>query len=279
MTGVQTCALPISGPGRCVVTATKDGNQLQYSRFGDFMSTAIAGLEADIDRDGQTSLLEAWLYAARRTAQFYTTEGRLATEHSLLDDNGEFDVLPRDSRVQWVVPRLGTISPWSSKASDIARQCGLSGLSRIERVVRYVIQGEDSASSCIAALQAALHDRMTESLLADAGDLPQLFMQHEPRPLALIPLAAQGRDALVQANARLGLALASDEIDYLLDIYTRADRDATDVELTMFAQANSEHCRHKIFNADWIIDGQARDRKSTRLNSSHVALSRMPSSA
>ena len=107
----------------------------------------------------------------------------------LLDDNGEFDVLPRDSRVQWVVPRLGTISPWSSKASDIARQCGLSGLSRIERVVRYVIQGEDSAPSCIAALQAALHDRITESLLADAGDLPQLFMQHEPRPLALIPLA------------------------------------------------------------------------------------------
>jgi DNA-binding transcriptional MerR regulator len=88
-----SCSAPflnaLSGPGRCIVTATKDGNQLQYSRFGDFMSTAIAGLEADIDRDGQTSLLEAWLYAARRTAQFYTTEGRLATEHSLLDDNGD----------------------------------------------------------------------------------------------------------------------------------------------------------------------------------------------
>ena len=176
----------------------------------------------------------------------------------LLDDAGEFSPLPRDSRVQWVVPRLGTISPWSSKASDIARQCGLSGLSRIERVLRYVIQGVDRAPSCVAALQAALHDRMTESLLADASDLPQLFVQQAPRPLALIPLGGQGRDALVQANARLGLALAADEIDYLLDIYVSAGRDPTDVELTMFAQANSEHCRHKIFNADWIIDGQTR---------------------
>jgi phosphoribosylformylglycinamidine synthase len=167
----------------------------------------------------------------------------------LLDDKGEFDAVPRDSRVQWVVPRLGTISPWSSKASDIARQCGLSGLSRIERVLRYVIQGVDRAPSCVAALRAALHDRMTESLLADASDLPQLFVQQAPRPLALIPLGGQGRDALVQANARLGLALAADEIDYLLDIYVSAGRDPTDVELTMFAQANSAR---RIAISRWV---------------------------
>ncbi|MFO1401972.1 MAG: hypothetical protein U1F30_12305 [Steroidobacteraceae bacterium] len=154
-----------------------------------------------------------------------------------------------------VVPRPGTISPWSSKATDIAHVCGLAGVRRIERGIAWRIVGADAADAAQrAALAAPLHDRMTEAVLADFAAAARLFATEAPRPLAQVALAG-GRAALVEVNARLGLALADDEIDYLLEVYRGMGRDPTDVELMMFAQANSEHCRHKIFNARFIVDG------------------------
>jgi len=157
-----------------------------------------------------------------------------------------------------VVPRIGTISPWSSKATDIASLCGLSELLRIERGVAYHIRGLNHEQHVAAA--ALLHDRMTESVLDDVDDLVQLFAHHEAAPLATIEMLENGRLALEAANRELGLALAEDEIDYLLEKFTALNRNPSDAELMMFAQANSEHCRHKIFNADWVIDGEEQGR-------------------
>jgi phosphoribosylformylglycinamidine synthase len=152
--------------------------------------------------------------------------------------------------VALVVPRLGTISPWSSKATDIFRICDLDKVVRVERGVRWYLGGE-AASRVDLGL---LFDRMTERLI-DERDAESVFVDSGPRPLATVPVLAQGRDALVRANADLGLALSVDEIDYLIQAYRDLERDPTDVELMMFAQANSEHCRHKIFNAAWEVDG------------------------
>ncbi|HLQ11617.1 MAG TPA: phosphoribosylformylglycinamidine synthase [Steroidobacteraceae bacterium] len=156
-----------------------------------------------------------------------------------------------------VVPRPGTISPWSSKATDIAQVCGLDFVRRIERGIQYRIDGAPGVPP--AALGALLHDRMTEAIVPADDLAAALFAAAPARPLARIALAA-GRAALVAANEQLSLALAPDEIDYLLETFRRLGRDPTDVELMMFAQANSEHCRHKIFNADFVIDGVAQDK-------------------
>ena len=159
-----------------------------------------------------------------------------------------------------VVPRFGTVSPWASKATEIARSCGLASVRRIERGVAYWFGkgmiGKFSAADR-ARIRAAVHDRMTEVVLDDFDAVDALFAHYPPRPLAQIDLLGQGRMALKAANADMGLALADDEIDYLADNFLKMRRNPTDVELMMFAQANSEHCRHKIFNADWIIDGKA----------------------
>ena len=152
-----------------------------------------------------------------------------------------------------VVPRSGTISPWSSKATEIAQRCGLSGLKRIERGIEYTL---DVDRPLPAAVETLLHDRMTQTVLDGATD-PELFVQHQPKPLQSVAIIEQGREALVCANTELGLALSDDEIDYLTDSFQKLGRNPSDVELMMFAQANSEHCRHKIFNADWTIDGVA----------------------
>jgi len=158
-----------------------------------------------------------------------------------------------------VVPRFGTVSPWASKATDIAHACGLRQVRRIERGVAYWfakgLLGKFSDADR-AAIRAAIHDRMTETVLDDVDAAEALFAHYEPRPLATVDLRGRGREALVAANRDMGLALAADEIDYLAENFGRMGRNPTDVELMMFAQANSEHCRHKIFNADWIIDGQ-----------------------
>ncbi len=156
-------------------------------------------------------------------------------------------------RCVWVVPRFGTISPWSSKATDIARICGLGGVRRIERALRWTIAGEFRDPS---ALHRAIADRMTESVVADEARLTDVFAAHEPRPHQKVTVMRRGTDALVEANTRLGLALSDEEIAYLFDAFARLERDPTDVELMMFAQANSEHCRHKIFNATFVIDGK-----------------------
>ncbi len=167
-----------------------------------------------------------------------------------------------------VIPRLGTISPWASKATDIARNCGLAHVHRIERGIIYTLQLKSGLLGRAKALDAGkteaiaslLHDRMTEIVIRDADQAQALFNELDAQPLAYIDVLHGGRAALEAANSELGLALSDDEIDYLHDAFVKAGRNPTDVELMMFAQANSEHCRHKIFNADWTIDGQRQDR-------------------
>ncbi len=158
-----------------------------------------------------------------------------------------------------VVPRFGTISPWSSKASDIAHNCGLGVIKRLERGIAYYVSGELSSEE-LAKVKALLHDRMTELVLDQVEDAASLFAHTEPKPFNRVDILGGGRAALEQANVELGLALAEDEIDYLVQSFTELKRNPSDVELMMFAQANSEHCRHKIFNASWDIDGQAQDK-------------------
>ena len=155
-----------------------------------------------------------------------------------------------------VTPRPGTISPWSSKATDIARNVGLTAIRRIERGIAYYPQCATDLSADERTLAAAcLHDRMVETVLDNAQQAACLFANIEPRHFTTVDVLTLGRGALDQANVALGLALAEDEIDYLLDSFRVLQRNPTDVELMMFAQANSEHCRHKIFNASWAIDG------------------------
>ena len=155
-----------------------------------------------------------------------------------------------------VTPRFGTVSPWSSKATDILHNCGLSKVRRIERGIAWHFEhAVDEAS-----LLPLIHDRMTEVVLHAVDEAAGLFVHVPPRELESVDVLAGGSKALVEANIRLGLALSEDEIDYLADNFMRMGRNPTDVELMMFAQANSEHCRHKIFNAAWVIDGMAKDK-------------------
>jgi phosphoribosylformylglycinamidine synthase len=155
-----------------------------------------------------------------------------------------------------VVPRPGTISPWSSKATDIAHICGLKSVNRIERGIAYYVQTPmPLARDVQQQLDSVLFDRMTEAVLDTTQAAAVLFQVEAARPLATVPVLSQGREALVKANATLGMALAEDEIDYLTEAFRQLQRDPTDVELMMFAQANSEHCRHKTFRASWSLDG------------------------
>jgi len=161
-----------------------------------------------------------------------------------------------------VIPRPGTISPWSTRATEIARHCGIAHMQRLERGIAFYADTADGAPLTAAekqALKPLLHDRMTESVFATLKDAERLYHKAEPAPLSNIDILSGGRPALEAANVEMGLALSPDEVDYLLDNFTRIGRNPTDVELMMFAQANSEHCRHKIFNADWVIDGVKQD--------------------
>ncbi|MDP2761247.1 MAG: phosphoribosylformylglycinamidine synthase [Sideroxyarcus sp.] len=162
-----------------------------------------------------------------------------------------------------VVPRLGTISPWSTKATDIAQHCGLSEVTRIERGVVYYLStgsGKPLSKAERATVLPLLHDRMTETVLDGIeGAAEKIFQHGKPQPLATVNILKGGSKALEKANREMGLALSADEIDYLVENFQKLKRNPTDVELMMFAQANSEHCRHKIFNADWVIDGEAQD--------------------
>ena len=160
-----------------------------------------------------------------------------------------------------VAPRPGTLSPWSSKATDIAHICGLGKIERLERAVAFWVDlgGATLDAGRLKVLDGKLHDRMTQAVFGSAEDLAALFRHEQPRPFTTVPLLSGGRAALVAANRQLGLALAEDEIDYLAANFQKLGRDPVDVELMMFAQANSEHCRHKIFNASWDIDGEAQE--------------------
>ncbi|NHI01312.1 phosphoribosylformylglycinamidine synthase [Oceanimonas sp. MB9] len=174
----------------------------------------------------------------------------------LLDSPAEAVTPAAGSRLMLVTPRPGTLSPWSSKATDIARNCGLSQVKRIERGIAYYLGFEREPSEAeLAAVSALLHDRMTETTFDSLAAAECLFAEAEPAPLTSVDILGGGRAALAEANVRMGLALADDEIDYLFDGFSKLGRNPNDIELYMFAQANSEHCRHKIFNADWTIDG------------------------
>jgi len=173
--------------------------------------------------------------------------------------------LPRQKRagqLVLVVPRPGTISPWSSKATDIARNCGLAKVRRLEQGAAYYLRGLPAQvdDGLLTAVAAPLHDPMTQLPWFAMEDARRLFHRAEPGPHRSIDVLGGGRGALAAANGELGLALSGDEIHYLVESFQALGRNPTDVELVMFAQANSEHCRHKIFNADWIIDGEPQDR-------------------
>lgn len=161
-----------------------------------------------------------------------------------------------EGRLLLVTPRPGTISPWSSKATDIAHNCDLPQVLRLERGLAFYVKAPQLTETQWSQLAALLHDRMMEVVLSELSQAEQLFAHHEPAPLNSVDILGEGRVALEQANRKLGLALAEDEIDYLLAAFEKLGRNPNDIELYMFAQANSEHCRHKIFNADWIIDGE-----------------------
>jgi len=203
-----------------------------------------------------------------RFVHFVAVEGDLAA-----DDRQRLEGLlrygdpapePQQGLELLVVPRLGTVSPWASKATDIAHNCGLAQVRRIERAVAYTVVpkrgllggAKSFSADDLAALAGALHDRMTETVVDGAFDGAPLFATLAGKPMQTVPLLAEGAPALVAANRSMGLALSDDEIDYLVEAFNGLGRNPTDVELMMFAQANSEHCRHKIFNAQWIIDGQ-----------------------
>ena len=162
-------------------------------------------------------------------------------------------------RLFLVLPRFGTISPWSSKATDIARNCSLTKVQRLERGIAFYVQGQFSDADA-QLIAEALHDRMTQIVLGALEEAASLFSHAEPKPLTAIDVLGGGRAALEKANVELGLALAEDEIDYLVSAFVGLKRNPHDIELMMFAQANSEHCRHKIFNASWDIDGQSQEK-------------------
>jgi len=212
----------------------------------------LASLRAPLERlgVGLGAVRARWVHLVDGAPS--TADGRSVLD-ALLDYEEEGPPATPPRVDLWVVPRPGTVSPWSTKATEIAHRCGLTEIRRMERGVAWSFDAGLPADQRSAAA-ALLHDRMTEAVFASVSDVGALFAHHAPRPVGRIDLSA-GRDALVAADRALGLALAPDEIDYLVDAFRALGRDPTDVELMMFAQANSEHCRHKIFNASWTLDG------------------------
>ncbi|MGB0409204.1 MAG: phosphoribosylformylglycinamidine synthase [Opitutales bacterium] len=219
--------------------------------FSDFRLQALQNAlnEATAQYDIATiDAVEVYFIEAEAPLKDSTTEhafALLGAQHYFDREGGFF-----------VTPRKGTISPWSSKATDIFHNCALSAVARVERGIHYrlitgeglVLGIEDLGLACLA-----LHDRMTEAVYDDVADF---FRHFEPAPLRTVPLMAEGPESLHQANVDWGLAMSEQEIDYLVKAYQQMERDPTDAELVMFSQVNSEHCRHKIFNADWIVDGE-----------------------
>ena len=172
----------------------------------------------------------------------------------LLNDGQSFELRQAASdEIQILVtPRVGTISPWSSKATDIFQNCN-TPIHRLERGLLFTLKGVKEISN---EVKLALHDRMTESVFAQIDDAKALFSETAPKPLNSIDILGQGKEALVKANNEFGFALSDEEIDYLVAAFSKLGRNPNDIELMMFAQANSEHCRHKIFGSEWTIDGE-----------------------
>jgi phosphoribosylformylglycinamidine synthase len=196
------------------------------------------------------------------------------------DINGQITSEETIKSLFLVIPRIGTISPWASRATDIANNCGLSSVLRIERGIAFYVESNSQLSEVeSAAIKAAIHDRMTETVLNNLNDAEKLYHHAEPKPFSSVDILKGGTTALNAANSEMGLALSPDEVDYLVENFSKIGRNPTDVELMMFAQANSEHCRHKIFNADWVIDGEEQDislfgmiRNTHKLNPGHTVV-------
>ncbi|MEQ1767106.1 MAG: phosphoribosylformylglycinamidine synthase, partial [Methylotenera sp.] len=192
-----------------------------------------------------------WTDVALDDAQQNTLKQILTYGPSLQAENPKGELI-------LVIPRIGTISPWASRATDIVKHCGLKSVQRVERGIAYFVQtknGEKLKQEERKKLLPLIHDRMTETVIASIEDAAKLYHTDTPKPLSTVDILLGGKQALVKANNDMGLALSPDEVDYLFDNFSKIQRNPTDVELMMFAQANSEHCRHKIFNADWVIDG------------------------
>ncbi len=231
-------------PGRAALSAARRASALAKAKT---VAPAISALDA------------RWIHLVV-TSRPLTTDEAAQLEQMLgygpAEDKGS-RLGTRTGMAFWIAPRIGTISPWSSKATDIAHVCGLPVIERIERATEWTFVGPGDA----AAIGAVLSDRMTESVIVRERDLERVVAQAgAPRPLKFVKLGSDGAATLRAASREMGLALAEDEIDYLVTKYGELGRDPTDVELMMFAQANSEHCRHKIFNAEWSIEGAKQDR-------------------
>lgn len=213
-------------------------------------------------------LMEACESAALPVRQIYAEFIHLADLRESLEENESqqlekiltygpaIEAHQPEGQLHFVTPRPGTISPWSSKATDIAHNCGLDKVVRLERGIAYYVIADELTAAQTKSLLELLHDRMVEVVVNDFNAADVLFARTEPAKFKSVDILGQGRSALEQANTTLGLALAEDEIDYLVENFKKLERNPNDVELMMFAQANSEHCRHKIFNADWTIDGE-----------------------
>jgi len=197
----------------------------------------------------------AWVEGALTAVQKDTLDQILTYGPKMQAENPEGELI-------LVLPRVGTISPWASRATDIVKHCGLPEIQRVERGIAYYVKTKNGQALTAAERQQLLpliHDRMTESVFPVLADAAKLYHTDTPKPLCTVDILQGGKAALNAANSDMGLALSPDEVDYLFDNFTRMQRNPTDVELMMFAQANSEHCRHKIFNADWVIDGQQQE--------------------
>ncbi|RRS07701.1 phosphoribosylformylglycinamidine synthase [Pseudoalteromonas sp. J010] len=199
-----------------------------------------------------TNVYAEFMHFADLTAEL--SEAELTKLNSLLKYGPTITEHKPEGKLILVTPRVGTISPWASKATDIANNCGLTQVHRVERGIAYYVEGELTQTQFEEVAQL-LHDRMTESVHTELDDAAKLFRTETPRPMSSVDILGGGREALAVANVEQGFALADDEIDYLVESFEKLGRNPNDIELFMFAQANSEHCRHKIFNADWTIDG------------------------
>ncbi|MCM8595991.1 phosphoribosylformylglycinamidine synthase [Accumulibacter sp.] len=224
--------------------------------FSAFRLQRLEQRLAEAVSGARVCVAEHWHFVALREALSAQGREQLA---ALLEERAA-DEVP-EGELFLVTPRVGTISPWSSKATDIVWNSGLAAVERVERGIAVRVSGRRSRLSASERqqLRALLHDRMVETVFDDFTQVVTLFRHFPPVPPGSVDVLDGGRDALVEANSGLGLALSDDEIDYLVDLFARSGRNPTDVELMMFAQANSEHCRHKIFNASWVIDGEPRD--------------------
>ncbi len=204
---------------------------------------------------GLRQIQTEYIYLVNNTATLSAAD--ISKLENLLQAQHQADGASWPEHALLVAPRPGTISPWSSKASDIVHHCGLSQVKRVERGLIWQFGFETGYSPdapTLTALKGLIHDRMTQTVLSSLSSADSLFQAGQPKPLKHIDLLGTGKQALVTANKVMGLALSVDEIDYLDQAFTALGRNPSDVELMMFAQANSEHCRHKIFNADWTID-------------------------